>query len=1271
MPRVGDGPSSGERGPHRVRRGWLLAGAAALLLLASLSAGLAWLGSAEGLGWLGARVGLRMQGVRGSAWSTLRVSRLQWSRGPTRVDARELLLRWRPADLLRLAPSLHVIELSAGQLDVQQGPSPAAAGPPRLAAELVPPIALRLDRLRVRQLRWRGTEQAPWLDLGSLHARLSGDASAWQAAAGCDGPWGSLRAQGHMAARAPFALRGALDAELRFKGREWRLHSLVAGTLHSTRLDATLRGLQAQAVVRAELHPFQALWLGPSSLDLQGLDPQRIDPAWPAAELSLHARLQGAAAPGTATQGLRGDLRLRNALPGSIDAGRLPLLGARSGLVLQGGTLRAPELHVALAGGASLDGSLAWPLHGSATVDLRARALDLHALFTRLVATRLQGRLQATLDAKAQSLRASLSQPGWKAQLRARRAGSSIELDHAVLLAQGAELHLRGRLDQAADRAFSVRARLHDFDPRRFGDWPRAQLNLRLRAAGDLATPRARVELELRPSQWRGQVLEGSASGLLGPGTLRQLRARLRLGANHLRAQGSFGEPGDSLQLDLRAPALGQLGEGWSGSAQARGSLRGSLASPGGQIELHARQLLGPKGLSLGRLDLDAQLQQGLQGPLRLQATGSELRVAGQSLRELALQLRGTLRAHTLSLRLVAPARLRLRATAQGSWRPATGWTGSIDTLDNTGSVPLRLLAPAALHVGRQGSFSLEHARLRSPGGSVDVRSLRRDARGWSGSASASQLDPVYWARLVGARLHGLRSDLRLAAQWELRASPAMSLRLDVQRSGGDLVLPAGAGLPLGLTRLDLRVQAGSGSLQAALEAAGARLGSLRARAQLGLLDTPQGWRVDVHAPLLGQAQLAMPDLSWISGWLPQGARVAGSLRGQLRAAGTPAAPRLQGSLSGHSLALALPGLGLDLRQGSIDALFDGDTLRLRSLVAHDPSGRGTLRASGSMGLADAQPSGSVDLSLDKLRALDRPGRQVELSGSARLRAHGGQVALDAALRVDKADIELASADTPRLAPDVVIQGRAAPAPAATAAMPLSAKIHVDLGRDFHLRGYGVDARLGGALLLRTEPGRALAAEGSVGVRSGSYSAYGQQLALVADSSVNFSGPVDNPGLNLAAQRENLPVQVGVRVTGTLRAPKVSLNSDPPMSDGAILSWLILGQDPSTVGNDQNALLQTAAAALLSSGQGVPLTSRVAGALGLDRLTLSGQGGLQNSVLTVGKKLSSRLSVSVEQGLAATGSLFNVRYTFTHRLSLRLQSGLDNAVDLIYTFHFD
>ena len=125
------------------------------------------------------------------------------------------------------------------------------------------------------------------------------------------------------------------------------------------------------------------------------------------------------------------------------------------------------------------------------------------------------------------------------------------------------------------------------------------------------------------------------------------------------------------------------------------------------------------------------------------------------------------------------------------------------------------------------------------------------------------------------------------------------------------------------------------------------------------------------------------------------------------------------------------------------------------------------------------------------------------------------------------------------------------------------------------------------------------------------------------------------------------------------------------MPDSEILSWLVLGQDLTTASPNNLALLQTAAGALLASGQGAPVTSRVASALGLSQLSFAGQGGLQNSIVTLGKRITSKLSIGVAQGLGTTGSLFNVRYDFTHRLSLRLQSGADSAVDVFYTFRFD
>ena len=57
-------------------------------------------------------------------------------------------------------------------------------------------------------------------------------------------------------------------------------------------------------------------------------------------------------------------------------------------------------------------------------------------------------------------------------------------------------------------------------------------------------------------------------------------------------------------------------------------------------------------------------------------------------------------------------------------------------------------------------------------------------------------------------------------------------------------------------------------------------------------------------------------------------------------------------------------------------------------------------------------------------------------------------------------------------------------------------------------------------------------------------------------------------------------------------------------------------------------------------------------------------------MLTLGKRLSSRAYLSFEQGLAAATNLVKITYTLTPRLSLRAQTGSENALDAFYTFSF-
>lgn len=1258
-------PPSPQPSRRRLRRA-LHAAACALLLALAAAAALAWLGSSGGVTWLARSAGVGLQGAQGSLWSGLYARSLQWRDRGTEVQARRLWLRWRPGALLRRHPRLEFAELRVGEIDIRQAAAvsaaAAASGPPK---RLAPALPLRLERLRIGRLRLLRAGRARWLDLGSLQGSVRADSRRWRAALRWQAAAGQGSAELRVQASAPFAVRGRATAELALRQRPLRLQATLGGTLSRLQGRACAQAARARARVRAELLPYASEWLGPTRIEVDTLDPSAFEPALPRAELSLRAILQQQ--PGGLVQG---QVSMSNRLAGSLDARRLPLRGLRAALHWSGAALRLDPLRLALDGGGSLDGALDWSPRGPAQLQLQVQRLDLHALYGRLAATQLHGRLLGQADPGAQQLRLALAQPGWLLRARLRREGRRVELQRLRLHAHGASVDLQGSIDTAGTRALRLQARVDDLQPQRFGDWPAARLNLRLHAQGELAARQLRFALRLLPSRWGARPLRGLAAGALAAGGLRDLQADLRLGANTLHAHGGYGRPGLRLRLALRAPRLGQLGAAWAGALQASATLAGTLAEPSGELTLQASGLRAPPGLRVQRLRLQARLHPGPRGQLGVRASALGLQLRAWRLQHAALRLRGSVPAHQLHLRLDDPRGLRLLLRARGGWRAGRGWRGRIESLRNRGARALWLQAPASLSIRPGWRVSLRALALHGAGGSIDLRSLRRDAAGWSSRGSARDIDPLHWARLAGLGERELFSDLRLQARWRLRTAPRPELHLLIERSAGDLGAAGAERRQLGLSQLRLRLEGDAAQVRVELVAEAARLGRLQAQATVPLARRAASWRVARDGAISGHAALALTDLRALSAWLAGAVRLGGALHGGVRLGGSLAAPELQGSLRGSALALALPGLGVDLRRGSLDARLRGEQLQLRSLLLHDAQGGGDLQASGVLAPAGGLPSGTLSILLHQLQALDRPGQRLRLGGRARLQANHGRLAIEAGLHVDQASIELASGRAPRLDSDVVVQGRA-DAAASAPALPVQARVRLDLGDRFQVTGYGVDARLAGSLLLRAAAGQPLRAEGSIVVRSGSYGAYGQRLRLVEGGSVNFSGPVDNPGLNLAAQRANLPVQAGVRVTGTLRAAQVALTSTPPMPDDAILSWLVLGQDPATLSADQAPVLQAAAAALLSRGQGASLTGRLAGALGLDELRVGGEGGLQGSVVTLGKKLGSRLSVSVQQGLAATGSLFNVRYRLGPRLSLRLQSGADNALDLFYALRFD
>jgi translocation and assembly module TamB len=235
-------------------------------------------------------------------------------------------------------------------------------------------------------------------------------------------------------------------------------------------------------------------------------------------------------------------------------------------------------------------------------------------------------------------------------------------------------------------------------------------------------------------------------------------------------------------------------------------------------------------------------------------------------------------------------------------------------------------------------------------------------------------------------------------------------------------------------------------------------------------------------------------------------------------------------------------------------------------------------------------------------------------------------------------------------------------------------RVMLDLGQDFQLQGQGLNTRLTGQVeLLSNASTRGLPRlSGQVRTEGGRYKAYGQQLNI--DTGVlRFSGPYDNPSLDIIALRPNLPQKVGVQISGTALLPRIRLYADPDLPDADKLAWLVLGRSAAN-GGAESAVLQQAAVALLS-GNGKTLTGELASSLGLDEISLASgsrsDATATGAAVTLGKRLSKDFYLVYETSLSgAFGSLY-IFYDLSRRLTLRAQAGEQSALDLIFTVRRD
>ncbi|SFZ77856.1 translocation/assembly module TamB domain-containing protein [Chitinimonas taiwanensis] len=1235
---------------------------------------------------------LQVDTVEGTLWQRLVLGGIQVNTASLQLSLDRAELRWQPARLL--SGELAIEQLALGKLAVHSQPSNE---PSTVPDSLSLPLAVKIEQASLASLVVDGQTV---LSQVLLHASSNGEQHQVQLIS-AQTPWFAGHGQLQLAGARPFKLQGQLALQGSQPKTPWQLDVQLANSLEKLHLIGKASGQLRPVGEQAE--PFRAdfdLYLAPLAsspwamlqagrLQTAGLNLQALAPELPrtALDIGLDAKPAGEA--------VLAQLALRNTLAGKLPEARLPLSELKAELLLNADQLRIRSLQADAAGGQL-------GLSGSASLT----ALDLTANLRQLDPRTLggpdwpiSGQLALRGTPQAPQLQAKLGDARLGLQLEAGLEGSDaqrqLRATRVVLSSGPGSLSAQGRLGLAGEQAFEFQGELAKFDPAALSKLlgqplPAGALNAKLSARGRLGAPQqADIRLDFLPSQLNQQALAGSLRAGWRGQHVQNVALDLSLGANVLKASGAFGRPGDRLLVDFSLPDVGDFGPGFHGRLDAKLTLAGSLERPSIEGRAQANSLRMPGGFALGQANLQARLDASpskpAASPLNLLLDVSGLAGPDVTVPSLHLEVAGTQAAHTIALRGQGSGyaqQIELLLNANGGL-DAQGWRGSVQTLENGGTWPLRLNAPAQLSLRQDGGEVLGLDAL-AVGAKVQVRRASWQAGRFTAQGQLRDVALKEWLARLPALQKRLATDLVLAADFDLSGDQLLAGRLVVERQSGDLSLsvddPTIKPQPLKLTAAKVALNLNGVQAGVALDLQSAAFGSATGAFYSRFERSEAGWRPARGAALEGRLNAEIPSLAWLGPLLGPTAKVEGKLSAEISAAGEIGAPRLFGRLSAQDVALRLPDAGVSWREGQLEATLDGDTAQLSTFVIK--AGKGEATAAGRMSLRDAGPEGGLTVNFKQFGALTRPDRNLVVSGQTVLGVQGEALTLTGKLTADEGLIELPKGGAAKLGDDVIIKGRTDPNRVASKPTLLTLRLDLDLGQKFIFKGAGVDARMAGLVRLASSPTQPLNASGAIKVEEGRYAAYGQNLSITRGI-ITFQGPLDNPALDILAIRKNLPQEVGVKIVGTALAPRVTLTSEEAMPDSEKLSWLILGRGTGSSGNQGDAdLLLTAADALFTAGESVSLRQQLASTFGLDDISIgrsetystdtdTSGNALSGRVISLGKRLSDKAYVSYEQGLDGVSSAVKLTYQLTRRVSVALSAGETSAVDVLYSWLFD
>lgn len=772
--------------------------------------------------------------------------------------------------------------------------------------------------------------------------------------------------------------------------------------------------------------------------------------------------------------------------------------------------------------------------------------------------------------------------------------------------------------------------------------------------------PIADIDIEKLSGTLRDYTVSGDGKLHYSANNIQAKKVKLAIGDNFIKINGLLGAENNKVDFEILANNLAQLYPELAGNLQGSGSLIGSIKTPQIQANLTGGNIKYAEQYRLETFSVNGDVYVFSDQSSNASIQASNIYIKENLIDSIKLTANGNQKQHQLEL-AVQSKEIDTNLNLSGGYIERS-WKGLLYQLQT--NIPKygnwQLAEASDLQYGPQG-FSLSQTCLRNEDSSLCIEGGYDAKANWQSQGKLTELPLKLLAQNVEEKIN---VDGNVNLEFNLRGNQTDidgNVKLTAKNSSIRSAFLDEFDETLHIQQFELLGDINSATSKFDLKLV-MNKGQATGVAQIENIQ-------DLEKAFIRQANFNadVPSLKFLNIFIPNISVKEGILKAQAQIHGRVKQLKIESTLKLSNLAFYIPDLGTEYTQGEFTS--SSNSWNSFNLIGSLQSQEGKLELVGKLNIKD-EVAYTLDLEGDDFQVLHLPDKSLLLSPILTIKGGPSAVDIQGEITIPKANLVLkvlSQGSITKTSDEVFVSDTDQEIELPNKKkLAVTGKIQIKFGEAVHFEGKGMKTDLAGNLLVRLRNNKNPTGQGVLKFNNATYEVLGQTLNI-SSGKMLFTGPLTNPELDVKVSRTVKEVTAGMAIEGSVKNPKTRVYSNPAMSDGNALSYLISGKPLNEASGSQNAVLAKAALSL-GVDNSASLTQQIASTVGLDEFGVGGDDqGLESTTLILGKYLSPKLYISYAYGLFSSVGTVGLDYQLTKKISVEAESGEAQAIDLIYT----